>query len=64
MPLAFEMLDPEAGALHDLMDDLSLHMGVKGGRRKAVRSWTAPSLPPRLHKDLLFPLALADEEGE
>jgi len=100
LPLAFELLDPEAGALHDLLDDLELHKkrrrtalaalaegvglggseeggekdgsgeakGGGGGRSKGMLSrarwWKASSPPPRLHQDLLFPLAVMEEGHE
>jgi uncharacterized membrane protein YgcG len=99
LPLSFELLDPEAGALHDLLDDLELHRkrrrtalaalaegvglssaesgesadeggGSKsgGGRSKGMLSrarwWKASSPPPRLHQDLLFPMAVMDDGQE
>ena len=70
LPLAFELLDPGAGCLDDLLDDLPTYGKVGGGRRGRAARWMDSwkkgnkEKPPRLHHLLLFPLDDEDGDGD
>jgi hypothetical protein len=68
LPLSFELFDPSDGALFDLLGDA---MGTKGvhsngaestRRRRQRRHSKRPQGPPRLHRNLLFPLDESDSQ--
>ncbi len=53
LPLSFELFDPKAGALDDLLEDLGVY-GAPATRR-GRRARNKDTRPPRLYSDFLFP---------